>query len=263
MTMTFQKQMSEGLSPQRELPSTEELTNLRQDYKSYQDDIASLADNLKTETPFSSHIQFAESGSYSRKDQLTVQNKKSGAYGPFQIMESNQGTESGYGITKNNMLQNRKNIRQATTWAHTYTTGLKNRFGTEEDAAGAYNWGAGNMRKWIKGGRKPENMPGETRHYIKRVMGDDAKKYKSYLHHEAKTSIENMLTKHLSFIVNYSDDILMDMGRSSEEQDKWLHQSLSKISEIYGDLDNIDEKKMRSISSTIADQLGSLQQDPR
>ena len=55
----------------------------------------------------------------------------------------------------------------------------------------------------------------------------------------------------------------MDMGRSSEEQDKWLHQSLSKISEIYADLDNIDEKKMRNISSTIADQLGSLQQDPR
>tara|TARA_R110002020_G_scaffold93366_5_gene225295 strand:+ start:675 stop:1442 length:768 start_codon:yes stop_codon:yes gene_type:complete len=255
MVMTF-------TTPKNELPSTQETTQLRQDYKSYQNDIASYADNFKTETSFSTHLQYAESGSYSRKDQATVQNKKSGAYGPFQIMKSNEGTQSGYGITKNNMLKDRTNTKQATSWAHKYSSGLLSKFGNEKDAAAAYNWGPGNMRNWIKGGRKDADMPGETKHYIKRVMGDDAKKYTSHLQWQAKTSVENMLSKHVSFIAKYADDILGDMNRTPEEIDRWMDQSMSKINDVYSNLKNVDEKKMRNISSIIADQLGSLQVEP-
>ena len=39
---------------------------------------------------------------------------------------------------------------------------------TPSDILVAYNWGPGNARKWIKGGRKPAMLPLETTNYIKK-----------------------------------------------------------------------------------------------
>jgi hypothetical protein len=45
-----------------------------------------------------------------------------------------------------------------------YGNAMLQRYGNEKDAAMAYNWGPGNMDKWIAGGRKGP-VPGETRQY--------------------------------------------------------------------------------------------------
>lgn len=39
-----------------------------------------------------------------------------------------------------------------------------------EDALVAYNWGTGNADKWIKGGRKWEDLPKETQGYVSKIM---------------------------------------------------------------------------------------------
>ena len=47
-----------------------------------------------------------------------------------------------------------------------YMSKLKNQFGNEDDARAAYNWGEGNMSKYLKGNR---TMPTETKNYNKSI----------------------------------------------------------------------------------------------
>lgn len=41
-------------------------------------------------------------------------------------------------------------------------------------ALAAYNWGPGNVRKWISAGADPSRLPAETQAYIKRILGTGA-----------------------------------------------------------------------------------------
>ena len=52
-----------------------------------------------------------------------------------------------------------------------YLSELRDEFGSDSDALMAYNWGPGNVRKWIKGGRNPREIPEETQNYVAKVLG--------------------------------------------------------------------------------------------
>lgn len=43
-------------------------------------------------------------------------------------------------------------------------------FGNVTHALAAYNWGSGNVTKWLKNGGKMEHLPAETRGYIAKIM---------------------------------------------------------------------------------------------
>ena len=82
------------------------------------------------------------------------------------------GTAKDLGVT--DPLDAESNVNGGTR----YIKQMLKQFGTIEDALGAYNWGPGNMRKWIKAGRKVSKMPKETKRYIqkiKRFMNNAAK----------------------------------------------------------------------------------------
>lgn len=58
---------------------------------------------------------------------------------------------------------------QSIEYAGKYIKRLYRQFGTWPKALGAYNWGPGNMQKWIDGEKK---MPKETTKYINEIMND-------------------------------------------------------------------------------------------
>ena len=59
---------------------------------------------------------------------------------------------------------------EAIPYAGAYLKRLYNRFGSWNEALAAYNWGEGNLNKWLKGGTAP--MPKETTDYVTQIMGD-------------------------------------------------------------------------------------------
>lgn len=52
-----------------------------------------------------------------------------------------------------------------------YYTELRDQFGNDQDALMAYNWGPGNVRKWIEAGRDPARVPAETKLYVEKILG--------------------------------------------------------------------------------------------
>jgi|GEM_PF-5460300 len=106
-----------------------------------------------------------------------------GAIGLMQIMPGTANTAqltddegnlktAGYGInytlTKDELLDPVKNIK----FAMEYFKGLRKKFGTDELALMAYNWGPGNVRKWQAGEISNDEVPTETINYIKDILGD-------------------------------------------------------------------------------------------
>lgn len=82
------------------------------------------------------------------------------AIGVSQLIES---TAKGLGVDPYDETQNREGgKRELATQFEKY--------GNWEDALAAYNWGPGNVDKWIAGGRDPSKMPAETRKYVPAVM---------------------------------------------------------------------------------------------
>ena len=52
-----------------------------------------------------------------------------------------------------------------------YFNALRKTFGNDRDALIAYNFGVGNTKKWLKRGGNLEELPKETRNYIKKILG--------------------------------------------------------------------------------------------
>lgn len=50
-----------------------------------------------------------------------------------------------------------------------YMRDLQARFGNEGLALAAYNWGPGNVSKWLRNGADPAKMPSETRNYVSSI----------------------------------------------------------------------------------------------
>jgi hypothetical protein len=82
------------------------------------------------------------------------------AIGVSQLME---GTARGHGGDPFDETQNR-------TMGKAELAAQFQRYGNWEDALAAYNWGSGNVDKWIADGRDPAKMPAETRAYIPKVL---------------------------------------------------------------------------------------------
>lgn len=90
-----------------------------------------------------------------------VKRNASGATGVSQLMP---GTAEALGVDPTDEAQNREGGRR-------YLATQYDKYGNWEDALAAYNWGPGNVDKWIAKGRNPDAMPAETRAYIPAVLG--------------------------------------------------------------------------------------------
>jgi hypothetical protein len=90
-----------------------------------------------------------------------------GARGPMQLMPAT-AANPGFGIEPltgdqiNDPEANRK-------FGEQYLNTMFDRYGNREDALAAYNWGPGNVDKWVAAGRDPNALPEETRGYIQKV----------------------------------------------------------------------------------------------
>jgi hypothetical protein len=49
---------------------------------------------------------------------------------------------------------------------------LKRYKGNQEHALAAYNWGPGNVDKWLKRGANPSELPRETQGYLRNILGE-------------------------------------------------------------------------------------------
>lgn len=84
-----------------------------------------------------------------------------GAIGLAQLMP---GTARGLGVDPNDPIQNLKG-------GATFLKQMIDRYGDTQTALMAYNWGPGNVDRWIAGGRDPNRIPRETRAHFSKIMG--------------------------------------------------------------------------------------------
>jgi hypothetical protein len=52
-----------------------------------------------------------------------------------------------------------------------YMGSLQKQFGNEGLSTAAYNWGPGNLKRWLQSGADPNAVPAETRNYVQSVTG--------------------------------------------------------------------------------------------
>jgi hypothetical protein len=88
-----------------------------------------------------------------------------GAKGTMQVMPKTN-LDPGFGVTpaKDDSEAERVRVGQD------YLRALKGKYGNESFALAAFNWGPGNVDKWIKGGAHWSDLPAETRDYISKVI---------------------------------------------------------------------------------------------
>lgn len=87
-----------------------------------------------------------------------------GARGVMQLMPGTM-RDPGFGITPmrdDSEAENRRVGRE-------YLDAMYRKYGDQKTALMAYNWGPGNVDKWIKAGRPADMVPAETRKYVANV----------------------------------------------------------------------------------------------
>lgn len=107
-------------------------------------------------------VEYWESGG----DQGAVSPK--GARGVMQLMPGTM-RDPGFGVTPmrdDSEAENRRVGRE-------YLDAMYRRYGDQVTALAAYNWGPGNVDKWLKSGADPKKLPAETRSYISKVLKGD------------------------------------------------------------------------------------------
>lgn len=52
-----------------------------------------------------------------------------------------------------------------------YLGQMQKKYGDDRLALMAYNWGPGNVDKWLKSGSNPDKIPTETQNYVRRILG--------------------------------------------------------------------------------------------
>lgn len=97
-------------------------------------------------------------------------NSSSGATGAYQFMP---GTARDMGLRVDSKVDERLDPAKSRAAASIYMSQLLNRYGGNVDnALRAYNWGMGNVDKWIASGSDPSRLPKETREYTGKVYGN-------------------------------------------------------------------------------------------
>lgn len=94
-----------------------------------------------------------------------------GARGVMQLMPGTM-RDPGFGVTPMDELM-RAGMSEEEANRETgrkYLDAMYRRYGDQAVALAAYNWGPGNVDKWIKSGADPKKLPAETRSYISKVM---------------------------------------------------------------------------------------------
>lgn len=98
-------------------------------------------------------------------------NKRTGATGLMQIMTAT-GKQPGFGvapISAKDRLDPVKNRRFGTA----YLNALSDKYnGNVANALAAYNWGPGNVDRWLKKGASIGALPRETKNYIFSILGN-------------------------------------------------------------------------------------------
>ena len=91
-------------------------------------------------------------------------NPKSGAIGPMQTMPATL-VNPGYGVrpARNNSMKEMERV------GRDYLNAMINHYVDLNYGLAAYNWGPGNVNRWIKRGADPSRLPKETREYIPKV----------------------------------------------------------------------------------------------
>lgn len=97
-------------------------------------------------------------------------NVSSGAAGAYQFM---RGTAIDMGLRVDSMVDERLDPEKSRAAAAIYMRQLLNRYnGNVDNALRAYNWGMGNVDKWIANGSDISQLPKETREYTGKVYGN-------------------------------------------------------------------------------------------
>lgn len=102
----------------------------------------------------------------SRGKQSAVSPK--GARGVMQLMPGTM-RDPGFGIAPlkdNSEGENRRVGRE-------YLDAMHRKYGDQKIALMAYNWGPGNVDKWLKAGAPADKVPAETRKYVSNILGGD------------------------------------------------------------------------------------------
>ena len=98
-------------------------------------------------------------------------NKRTGAKGLMQIMKNTAEKDAGFGVNYNLDYEELSDPVKNVKYGAAYFKGLKKYFGNNRDALIAYNWGAGNTKKWLKKGGNFKKLPKETRDYVEKILG--------------------------------------------------------------------------------------------
>ena len=100
---------------------------------------------------------------------------KAGARGVMQLMPGTM-KDPGFGVPtlaelRSKGLSEEEANRQV---GQKYLDAMYRKYGDEATALAAYNWGPGNVDKWLKKGGDPKQLPAETRKYISNILGGKA-----------------------------------------------------------------------------------------
>lgn len=90
-----------------------------------------------------------------------VRQSRAGARGLMQLMPD---TAAELGVDPDDLEQNARG-------GVLYLRQMLDRFGDPVTAVAAYNWGPGNVERWVRGGADPRRLPAETRIYLQRIFG--------------------------------------------------------------------------------------------
>jgi len=91
---------------------------------------------------------------------------KVGAKGLMQIMDAT-AAQPGFGIKP---LEDPFDIKENVRFGTEYLYALMDRYNDDTTTAlAAYNWGVGNVDKWLKKGGDFNELPKETQNYIKKI----------------------------------------------------------------------------------------------
>ncbi|MCK6836222.1 lytic transglycosylase domain-containing protein [Enterobacter asburiae] len=94
----------------------------------------------------------------------------SGATGAYQLMP---GTARDLGLRVDSQVDERLDAEKSRAAASVYMRQLLKRYdGNVDNALRAYNWGMGNVDKWIANGSDISQLPKETREYTGKVYGN-------------------------------------------------------------------------------------------